>query len=89
MTRVVNIKYEPCDTRITRPSIYGNKYVIGKHGTREEVIAKHRADVLADLEFQKRIRRDLTGKTLGCVCKEPDHDVACHGDIYVEICDGP
>ncbi len=53
MTKVVNIKttqekYVKC----CRPTIYGNPYILGKDGTREEVIEKyrkyfHNSDVVA------------------------------------------
>jgi hypothetical protein len=67
-----------------RGSDFGNRYQIGVDGTREEVIAKHKADVLADPEMVEKVRRELTGGVLGCFCKPK----ACHCDTYVEICDG-
>lgn len=39
--RVVHCKKEPYDVYIGRPSKWGNPFVIGKDGTREEVIAKY------------------------------------------------
>lgn len=87
-TRVVNLHWtEPEDRRydvyIGRPSVWGNKYVIGRDGTREEVIARHRRDVLASPDFVARLRRELTGKVLGCYCAP----LPCHGDTYVAICE--
>lgn len=82
-TTVVHCKRESFDVYIGRPGILGNEFVIGIHGTREEVIAKKRAAILADPELVKWIKKNLTGKRLGCYCKP----LACHGDIYVEICD--
>lgn len=80
-TRVVNKYREPFDVYIGRGGPWGNRYVIGKDGTREEVIAKHRADTLANPALKARIRRELAGKALGCFCKPK----ACHGDVYAEI----
>jgi len=84
MTRVVNLRDEDCDVRITRPSPWGNPYYIGVDGTREQVIAKFRAWVKTQPELIERARRELRGKTLGCWCKP----FICHGDVWVEIVDG-
>ena len=86
-TRVVNVHKEPYDICIMRPSIYGNHYVIGRDGTREEVIAKFR------IYFKRRMHNDLVycqavgelrGKKIGCCCAP----LACHGDVYVEFLEG-
>ena len=83
-TRVVNVHKEPCDICIMRPSIYGNPFVIGRDGTREEVITKFR------LYFEQRMHDDLIfcqavgellGKKIGCCCAP----LPCHGDVYVEF----
>lgn len=71
------------DVRIDRATQWGNPFVIGKDGTREQVIAKYeewiqtRPDLLADLPL-------LKGKRLGCWCK-PE---ACHGDVLVKLIEG-
>lgn len=86
-TRVVNIYKEPYDVSIMRPSMLGNPYVIGRDGTREEVIAKFR------VYFYRRIHDDivycqavgeLRGLKIGCCCAP----MPCHGDIYVEYLEG-
>lgn len=82
MTRVVHCKKEPYDIYIGRPSKWGNPFVIGKDGNREEVIALFKEYItkgrgkhlLKELE-------ELRGKTLGCFCKPS----ACHGDILLEL----
>lgn len=80
-TQVVNLRREKYDTYIGRGSIWGNPYVIGKDGTRAEVIAMYeehlRLSGLID-----RIR-ELHGKVLGCYCKP----AACHGDILAQYAD--
>ena len=83
-TKVVNVHKQMYDVCIMRPGIYQNPYVIGVHGTQEEVVEKFR------VYFRERIHRDmiyltavgeLKGKRLGCC-----HDSKpCHGDIYVEF----
>lgn len=90
LTRLVNLHWtEPEDRRhdvyIGRPSIWGNPYVVGRDGTREQVIARHTELVLGQPDFVTRIRRELTGKVLGCYCAPRP----CHGDLYVAICNSP
>ena len=81
MTTVVNLYKEPYDVYIGRGSIWGNPFIIGKDGTREEVIAKYKARLLspnyAELRDAVYILKD---KRLGCYCKPK----ACHGDVLVE-----
>ncbi len=85
-TRVVNVKKEPYDVYIGRPSNLQNPYHIGADGTREDVIEKHREYVFARIAREPKFLDDilaLKDKTIGCFC-EP---LACHGDLYVWICD--
>lgn len=64
---------------VTRQSSWGNPYIIGKDGTREEVIALFKRDMGA---FVGQIKRDLKGKNLMCWCKP---DESCHADVLLEI----
>lgn len=83
-TRVVNVHKERYDVCIMRPSIYGNRFIVGVHGTQEECVELFRQ------EFRIRIHNDLVylqavgelrGKRIGCC-----HDSKpCHGDIFVEF----
>jgi Domain of unknown function (DUF4326) len=68
-----------------RGSSYGNLYRIGLSGTREQVIALHRRDWLADPEMCMRMYNELKDGVLGCYCKP----LACHCDFYAEFCDDP
>lgn len=79
-TIVVNKKYKCGTIYIGRGSKFGNKYVIGPDGTREDVIAKHKKDFYNDPELQEAVWNELTGEILECFCKP----LACHGDTYVE-----
>lgn len=81
-TRVVNIRYEECDVRIDRTTIWGNPFRIGRHGTREEVIEKYRFYVRCNKFLLSQIHT-LRGKRLGCWCKP----LPCHGDILKELAD--
>ena len=80
--KIVHCKKDTYDEYIGRPSILGNPFIIGKDGTRKEVIDKFR------IYFAKRIENDpafkkyvnsLKGKVLGCWCRP----YTCHGDIVL------
>jgi hypothetical protein len=68
------------DIKITRPSKWGNPYVIGKDGNREEVIAKYRTWIKCQPHLLRALP-ELDGQTLGCVCKP----LPCHGDVLREL----
>lgn len=66
---------------IGRPSKWGNPFVIGKDGSREEVIAKYRLWLLARPEVVAAAKSELRGKNLVCFCAP----LACHGDVLIEV----
>lgn len=78
--KVVHCKREAYDVYIGRPSIWGNPFIIGKDGTREEVIEKYRNWILNNEYLMSRLH-ELKGKTLGCWCAPK----ACHGDVLLEL----
>lgn len=82
-TRVVHCKRAPFDVYIGRPSKWGNKFVIGRDGTREQVIEKYRAYILANPKLLASIKPELKGKILGCWCAP----LSCHGDVLAELAD--
>jgi hypothetical protein len=82
-TKVVNRRTASYDIYIGRPSAWGNPFVIGKDGNRDEVIRKYKEYVQTIPDFKRVIKEQLRGKTLGCWCK-PN---ACHGDVLAEIAD--
>lgn len=77
---VVHCKKEHYDIYIGRPSKWGNPFLIGKDGTREEVIAKYREWIIKQPILMANLN-ELQGKTLGCWCKPS----ACHGDVLIEL----
>lgn len=79
---VVHCKKEDYDIYIGRPSKWGNKYVIGKDGSREEVIQKYANDITP--AFKNEIKKELKGKVLGCWCSPK----VCHGDVLAAIANG-
>ncbi len=65
---------------IGRGSKWGNPFVIGTDGTREEVIAAYRQYLLSSPELMDSLH-ELDGQILGCFCKP----AACHGDVLVDL----
>lgn len=80
MTTVVNLRKEPYDVYIGRGSPFGNRYHIGRHGNRRDVIEQFRRDFEANTTLQAQARIRLKGKKLGCFCKP----LACHGDVIAD-----
>ena len=66
---------------IGRPSKWGNPFVIGKDGDREDVIRKYREWLLSRPELIEQARKELRGRDLVCFCAPK----ACHGDILIEV----
>lgn len=64
---------------IGRPSKWGNPYVIGRDGTREEVIAKYKLH-LHTTGLVNSVD-ELRGKDLVCFCAPKP----CHGDILIRL----
>ncbi len=77
---VVHCKRAAHDVYIGRPSKWGNPFVIGRDGTREEVIARYEAWLLEQPELVLALP-ELAGKTLGCWCAPR----ACHGDVLARL----
>ena len=85
---VVHCKKEKYDVYIGRAvprsgmkaSVWGNPFVLGRDGTREEIMVKYRAWLLGNEELLTRLP-ELKGKVLGCWCAP----LACHGDILSEM----
>lgn len=69
---------------IGRPSEWGNPFVVGKHGDRDQVLDDYVEHLHANPEFVDRVRRRLAGCDLICWCA-PD---ACHGHILRDLAMG-
>jgi hypothetical protein len=65
---------------IGRPSIWGNPFVIGKDGSRDEVIAKFETYLLGNAGLMKQLHT-LTGRDIVCWCAPS----SCHGDVLVRM----
>ena len=80
-TVVVNCRHDDYDVFIGRPSIWGNPFREGRHGTREEVIEMYRQYLVEHPYLLELARKQLKGMILGCYCKPKQ----CHGDVLVEL----
>lgn len=66
---------------IGRPSRWGNPFIIGKDGTREEVVRKYRTMLqFGGLQIALQLH-ELKGKDLVCYCAP----LPCHGDVLLEL----
>jgi len=65
---------------VGRPSKWGNPFVIGRDGSRDEVIAKYRAWILRQPALMAALH-ELCGKDLVCWCA-PER---CHADVLIEL----
>ena len=81
-TLVVNIKTADYEIYIGRGGQWGNEFIIGRDGTREEVIAKYRTWILTQPRLLEQLPL-LKGKRLGCYCAP----LPCHGDVLAELAD--
>ena len=77
---VASIKESVSGAYIGRGSIYGNPYIIGTDGAREDVIRKYHKYFHIRIKHDQRFREfieDLRGRFIICHC----FPLACHGDI--------
>lgn len=85
--KTVHCKRDGYDVLIDRTTIWGNPFIIGEDGTREEVIEKYESYIRSRPDLMARIH-ELKDKTLGCWCAPK----ACHGDVLIKLVkelDGP
>jgi hypothetical protein len=78
--RAVHCKRDRHHVYIGRPSKWGNPVVVGKHGSREQVIERYERWLLADARLMAALP-ELRGKVLGCWCAPR----ACHGDVLAQL----
>lgn len=69
---------------VGRPTKWGNPFVIGPDGTREEVIQKYREWLKARM-VEGLDPSELRGKDLVCWCAP----LPCHADILLEVANRP
>jgi len=79
--KVVHCKKEKHTLYIGRPTVWGNPFVIGKDGNREEVIKKYEEYARNNKSLMRLISVLHEDIILGCWCA-PE---ACHGDIIIKL----
>lgn len=87
MPRVLNKrtdKIPPEAVYVGRPSKWGNPYLIGRDGTREEVIELYRKLIThpeGEPHLVRLAKKELKGKDLVCWCSP----LPCHADVLLEL----
>lgn len=90
-TKLINYRTYNLDkskvTPIDRRSMFGNNYLISKHGNRADVIELYRQyfriRIRTDPAFKEQVLK-LVGHTIGCWCTP----LPCHGDVIIEYLNG-
>ena len=77
---VVHCKKARHDVYIGRPSKWGNPFVIGKDGSRGDVVRKYEEWIKEQPHLMAALP-ELYGKTLGCWCAPQ----ACHGHVLERL----
>jgi hypothetical protein len=80
---VVNVRTDPYDVYIGRPSKWGNPFRLRREGDRGAVLIQYRAWLMTRPDLLSQLG-ELRGKVLGCWCKPK----ACHGDVLAELANG-
>lgn len=83
MTTVVNVRRQPCEVYVGRPSRWGNPFHLGVDGTRDVVVRRYAAWIQTQVDLLAQLA-ELRGKTLGCFCAP----ALCHGDVLAALADG-
>jgi hypothetical protein len=65
---------------VGRPTRWGNTFVLGRDGTRDQVVQKYKTWINTQPELLDSLE-DLRGKDLVCWCAPH----ACHADILLEL----
>ena len=78
--RVVHCKKDKFDVYIGRPSKWGNPFIIGRDGDRNEVVRKYETYIRANQNLMNSLH-ELKDKILGCYCSPK----ACHGDVLIKL----
>lgn len=79
--KVVHCKKEKHTLYIGRPTVWGNPFVIGKDGNREEVIKKFKTYARNNESLMHLISLLHEDVVLGCFC----YPEKCHGDIIIKL----
>lgn len=81
VVRVVNGVAPAGAVAIGRGSVYGNPFIEGADGTREQVVSKFYHYAQWRLEREPKWLDALRGSNLACYCSPK----ACHGDVILAL----
>ena len=70
---------------VGRPSKWGNPFVIGRDGDRDEVIRKFEKRLCDDPDMMEEAITELRGHNLICFC----FPRACHADVLLRYANAP
>lgn len=83
LTRLLYNKYHkdaPTNAvNIMRGSPWGNQFVIGEHGDRDEVCDRFEDYATTNAEYMERVQRELYKQPLVCCC----YPKRCHGNTLI------
>lgn len=66
---------------IGRGSPFGNPFIIGKDGDRDDVCDKYEQYIMSKPELIAKVKKELAGKNLVCFCAP----ARCHGDFLLKL----
>lgn len=78
---VLNKRISSKGVYIGRPSKWGNPFVIGPDGSRNDVVRKFEEYLMSNPKLMEAAKQELKGKDLVCFCSP----LSCHGDILSRI----
>jgi Domain of unknown function (DUF4326) len=78
---VLNKRTSSKGVYIGRPSKWGNPFVIGPDGSRNDVVRKFEEYLMSNPKLMEAAKQELKGKDLVCFCSP----LSCHGDILSRI----
>lgn len=78
VTRVSRMR--PEDVRIDRATVWGNPFVIGRDGSRSDVIRLYADWIVKQPHLIARLH-ELRGRNLACWCAP----LPCHGDVLLRL----
>lgn len=85
MVHLINMHHETCHSnavRIDRRTRWGNPFIIGRDGSRAEVIEMYRKHIFRQVRTGLLSLEDLAslhGQDLACWC----HPDPCHGEVLI------
>jgi hypothetical protein len=91
--RVVHVRDAPFEIYIGcaflefAASRWGNPFPLRRESGRKIVLRRYVEYLLAEPDLLVDVR-ELRGKTLGCWCRRPGHDVLCHGLVLLALAEG-